>query len=205
MPAPIAANPEISERPGRRTCTGLEKLRILKEADQAAGSGAIGALLRRHGFYSSALSERRRQRETWRKRVEVREFDFRRFELRRERRPCGRVLLPADQCQVPVRKQGALQRPGVAQGLRMKMDESVRFWTNRVVTPSSPPSFAYGTTAENLVFWDRPLPSPNRLAVIDDEHRLPRNQSAWPDETGCIRSIHSARPGSVDGCQRFTI
>jgi len=63
VPAPIAANPEVCERPGRRTFTGLEKLRILKEADQAAGSGAIGALLRRHGLYSSALSEWRRQRE----------------------------------------------------------------------------------------------------------------------------------------------
>jgi transposase len=63
VPAPIAANPEVCERPGRRTFTGPEKLRILKEADQAAGSGAIGALLRRHGLYSSALSEWRRQRE----------------------------------------------------------------------------------------------------------------------------------------------
>ena len=63
VPAPMAANPEISERPGRRTFTGPEKLRILKEADRAAGSGAIGALLRRHGLYSSALSEWRHQRE----------------------------------------------------------------------------------------------------------------------------------------------
>jgi transposase len=63
VPAPMAANPEISERPGRRTFTGPEKLRILKEADQAAGTGAIGAILRRHGLYSSALSEWRRQRE----------------------------------------------------------------------------------------------------------------------------------------------
>jgi transposase len=63
VPAPIAANPEVSERPGRRTFTGPEKLRILKEADQAAGTGAIGAILRRHGLYSSALSEWRRQRE----------------------------------------------------------------------------------------------------------------------------------------------
>jgi hypothetical protein len=39
--APIAANPEASDRPGRRTFTGPEKLRILKEADQAAGTGAI--------------------------------------------------------------------------------------------------------------------------------------------------------------------
>jgi len=63
VPAPTAADPEISDRPRRRTFTAAEKLRILKEADQAAGSGATGALLRRHGLYSSALSEWRRQRE----------------------------------------------------------------------------------------------------------------------------------------------
>jgi transposase-like protein len=63
VPAPNPANPEISERPRRRTFTAPEKLRILKEADQAAGSGEIGAILRRHGLYSSALSEWRRQRE----------------------------------------------------------------------------------------------------------------------------------------------
>jgi transposase len=63
VPAPTAADPEISDRPRRRTFTAAEKLRILKEADQVAGTGAIGALLRRHGLYSSALSEWRRQRE----------------------------------------------------------------------------------------------------------------------------------------------
>ena len=60
VPAPIAANPEISDRPRRRTFTAPEKLRILKEADQAAGTGEIGAILRRHGLYSSALGEWRR-------------------------------------------------------------------------------------------------------------------------------------------------
>jgi transposase len=63
VPAPAAADPEVSERPARRTFTGPEKLRILKEADQAVGTGAIGGILRRHGLYSSALSEWRRQRE----------------------------------------------------------------------------------------------------------------------------------------------
>ena len=37
---------------------------FLKEADQAAGTGEIGAILRRHGLYSSALGEWRRQRES---------------------------------------------------------------------------------------------------------------------------------------------
>ena len=63
VPAPSAANPEISDRPRRRTFTAPKKLRILKEVDQAAGTGEIGAILRRHGLYSSALCEWRRQRE----------------------------------------------------------------------------------------------------------------------------------------------
>ena len=63
VPAPAAADPESSDRPRRRTFTAAEKMRILKEADQAAGTGAVGALLRRHGLYSSALSEWRRQRD----------------------------------------------------------------------------------------------------------------------------------------------
>ena len=62
-PHPSQPTPEISERPRRRTFTAPEKLRILKEADQAAGTGEIGAILRRHGLYSSALGEWRRQRE----------------------------------------------------------------------------------------------------------------------------------------------
>ena len=48
---------------GRRTFTAKEKLRILAEADKAAGTGEIGALLRREGLYSSALTEWRRQRD----------------------------------------------------------------------------------------------------------------------------------------------
>jgi transposase len=63
VPAPTATNPEISDRPSRRTFTAPDKLRILKEADQAAGTGQIGAILRHHGLYSSALSEWRRQRD----------------------------------------------------------------------------------------------------------------------------------------------
>jgi transposase-like protein len=63
VPAPASANPELSGRPRRRTFTAAEKLRILQEADGAAAAGAIGALLRRQGLYSSALTEWRRQRE----------------------------------------------------------------------------------------------------------------------------------------------
>src|ERR1035437_7171050 len=60
--APAAASPELSDRP-RRTFTAQDKLRILGEADRAAGvPGAVGAIVRREGLYSSALSDWRRQR-----------------------------------------------------------------------------------------------------------------------------------------------
>ena len=39
-----------------------DKLRILGETDRAADTGGIGAILRREGLYSSALTEWRRQR-----------------------------------------------------------------------------------------------------------------------------------------------
>ena len=63
VPAPAAANPELSDRPRRRTFTAKEKLRILQEADRATGAGEIGALLRREGLYWSALTDWRRQRD----------------------------------------------------------------------------------------------------------------------------------------------
>jgi transposase-like protein len=61
--APAAASPELSSRPKRRTFTAAEKLRILAEADRAADSGGIAAILRREGLYSSALTDWRRQRD----------------------------------------------------------------------------------------------------------------------------------------------
>jgi transposase len=64
VPAPEAASPELAERPVRRTFTAEDKLRILDEADRAAGvPGGIGAILRREGLYSSALTDWRRQRD----------------------------------------------------------------------------------------------------------------------------------------------
>ena len=62
--APAAASPELSLPPRRRTFSAKEKLRILAELDSAAGiPGAIGAILRREGLYSSAITDWRRQRE----------------------------------------------------------------------------------------------------------------------------------------------
>ena len=63
VPAPAAANPELSNRPKRRTFTAGDKLRILEETDRAAGTGDIGAILRREGLYSTTLTEWRRQRD----------------------------------------------------------------------------------------------------------------------------------------------
>lgn len=62
VPGPLAASPELSPRPRRRTFTVQDKLRILAETDQAAESGSVGAVLRREGLYSSALADWRRQR-----------------------------------------------------------------------------------------------------------------------------------------------
>jgi len=61
-PARPRPNPEVVAVAKRRTFTGEYKQRILAEAD-AAQSGAIGALLRREGLYSSHLVMWRRERE----------------------------------------------------------------------------------------------------------------------------------------------
>ena len=55
-------NPEVSAKPQRRRFSVEDKQRILEEADGANGPGAIGALLRREGIYSSTLSNWRRER-----------------------------------------------------------------------------------------------------------------------------------------------
>lgn len=59
-------DPEVTEGPRRRVYTAAYKQRILREADEALESGepgALGALMRREGLYSSHLSTWRRQRE----------------------------------------------------------------------------------------------------------------------------------------------
>lgn len=63
VPGPVSASPELTSGPRRRTFTAHDKLRILAEIDRAAGTGGIGAILRREGLYSSALSDWRRQRD----------------------------------------------------------------------------------------------------------------------------------------------
>lgn len=68
MPAAVAPaptpDPEVAAKAQRRKFSAEYKLRIVEEADRATGPGAIGALLRREGLYSSHLVEWRRLRET---------------------------------------------------------------------------------------------------------------------------------------------
>jgi transposase-like protein len=61
----IAVTPEnvqVAAKPQRRSFTAEYKRRILKEADACTTPGAVGALLRREGLYSSHLVEWRRAR-----------------------------------------------------------------------------------------------------------------------------------------------
>ena len=53
---------QVTAKPRRRAYTAEYKRRILKEADACTAPGAIGALLRREGLYSSLLVEWRRAR-----------------------------------------------------------------------------------------------------------------------------------------------
>jgi len=55
-------DPEVRAVAKRRQFSAAYKLAVLAEADQAAEPGAIGALLRREGLYSSQLTQWRRER-----------------------------------------------------------------------------------------------------------------------------------------------
>ena len=59
----MAKSTEVSSKARRRRFTTAEKIRILREADACAGEkGAVTALLRREGLYSSHLTSWRAQR-----------------------------------------------------------------------------------------------------------------------------------------------
>ena len=57
------ADPEVPERPVRRTYPAPYKLRILEEAEACTEHGQLGALLRREGLYASHLKTWRKQRD----------------------------------------------------------------------------------------------------------------------------------------------
>ena len=66
-PSPAAASllppdPEVSDRPQRRTFSVADKLRVLEEIDRAR-PGDVGAILRREGLHSSNVGRWRRQRD----------------------------------------------------------------------------------------------------------------------------------------------
>ena len=58
-----APDPEVPEKPQRRTYSAEYKLGILKESDACKETGEVGALLRREGLYFSHLKTWKRQRE----------------------------------------------------------------------------------------------------------------------------------------------
>jgi len=60
--AVVAEDVQVVAKPRRRTYTAEYKRRVLKEADACRTPGAIGALLRREGLYSSHLVVWRRAR-----------------------------------------------------------------------------------------------------------------------------------------------
>jgi transposase-like protein len=62
MAVAMTEDVQVAAKPRRRTYTAEYKRRILKEADACTTPGAIGALLRREGLYSSNLVEWRRAR-----------------------------------------------------------------------------------------------------------------------------------------------
>jgi len=61
-PVPIP-DPEVPEKPKRRQFTAEYKRSIVAQAEACRDDGAIGALLRREGLYSSHLTTWRRQKE----------------------------------------------------------------------------------------------------------------------------------------------
>ncbi len=61
--AKTAPDPEVLAKAQRRQFTADYKKRILAEADSASEPGAIGAMLRREGLYSSHLTHWRQQRD----------------------------------------------------------------------------------------------------------------------------------------------
>ena len=60
---PPVPDPEVPAKPRRRQFTAAYKRSILDEAEACRDEGAIGALLRREGLYSSHLTNWRRQRQ----------------------------------------------------------------------------------------------------------------------------------------------
>ena len=63
VPGPVLNEVEVLAKATRRRFSAEYKLKILREAEACTESGAIGALLRREGVYSSNVTTWRAQRE----------------------------------------------------------------------------------------------------------------------------------------------
>jgi transposase len=59
--SPVRPDPQVVERPVRRTFTKAYKLDILRQVDACTKDGQIGEILRREGLYSSNVSSWRLQ------------------------------------------------------------------------------------------------------------------------------------------------
>ena len=57
------SDPEVPEKPVRRSFSAAYKQRIVEEADGCSQPGELGLLLRREGLFASLLSTWRRQRD----------------------------------------------------------------------------------------------------------------------------------------------
>ena len=107
--------PDSEVRPDgrRRTFTAEYKLRILAEADRSSEAGAIGALLRREGLYSSHLTDWRRQRDAGELRsgvakVRGRKPDLQAKELARLQRENERLRAQLEQAELIIGAQKKL-------------------------------------------------------------------------------------------------
>jgi transposase len=95
----LLPDPQVATKATRRRFTSEFKLQVLREADEC-GPGELGALLRRHGLYSSHLSAWRRERD-----LGARE----RLSKKRGRKPAERNPLAPRLAQLE-RENGRLQR-----------------------------------------------------------------------------------------------
>ena len=59
--ASVIPDPEVAAQPKRRRFSAAYKMRVVEEAEACMEVGAVGALLRREGLYSSQLSAWRKQ------------------------------------------------------------------------------------------------------------------------------------------------
>ena len=100
-------DPEVLAQPKRRQYTAAYKARIVEEAQKCTETGQIGALLRREGLYSSALTLWRRQYQTGalqglkdEKRGRKRTRDARDLELEHLRRENDRLSKKLNQAEL---------------------------------------------------------------------------------------------------------